>query len=413
MMLRNRSTRFLLALIPLFVLAIPFALFQGAAPAQAISTTLVISQVYGGAAPTGTPTFNRDFVEIFNLSNQAQSLNGLSLQYGSATGSYGAGTNSIVTLPNVTIPAGGYYLVSMSPADVGGGGAIPTPDFTVGADVGMAGGGGKIGLVNGVTAAGCGNTSGTPNPCDTPAELARFVDRVGYGTANEGETAPVVLPGGASAPNTAYLRSGGGCTDTDNNAADFAAVTSPGQTITPRNSATAANVCVAPTETFTATNTPTETATNTPTETATNTPTETATATNTATATDTATVTDTPTVTNTATDGPSPTNTETPTVTNTATDGPSPTNTNTATATGTATATVTGTPPTATRTLTATVTTTAGTATATRTATATVTTTPTNRTIYVPMIRRAVAGGVLVNTGLAERKPVSNSLRAL
>src|SRR4051812_6799213 len=46
------------------------------------STTLVISQAYGGGGGTGFYSF--DYVEIKNISSTNQSLNGLSLVYGSA-----------------------------------------------------------------------------------------------------------------------------------------------------------------------------------------------------------------------------------------------------------------------------------------------------------------------------------------
>lgn len=58
---------------------------------------------------------------------------------------------------------------------------------------------------------------------------------MGYGAANEAE-------GGAPTPalssTTAALRAGNGCTDTNNNGADFTAAAPA-----PRNSATAKNVC--------------------------------------------------------------------------------------------------------------------------------------------------------------------------
>ncbi len=52
---------------------------------RAISTGLVISQVYGGGGNSGA-SYTHDFVELYNGSSSAISLNGLSIQYASATG---------------------------------------------------------------------------------------------------------------------------------------------------------------------------------------------------------------------------------------------------------------------------------------------------------------------------------------
>ena len=71
------------------------------------STTLVISQVYGAGGNSGA-VLNADYVEIHNISATPQSLNGLSVQYESATPA-GQWSGAAV-LPNVSIPAGGYCL---------------------------------------------------------------------------------------------------------------------------------------------------------------------------------------------------------------------------------------------------------------------------------------------------------------
>ena len=48
--------------------------------AASTSTTLVISQAYGGGGSSDS-SFNADFVEIFNLSQVPVSLNGKSIRY--------------------------------------------------------------------------------------------------------------------------------------------------------------------------------------------------------------------------------------------------------------------------------------------------------------------------------------------
>ena len=83
-----------------------------------VSTTLVMSQVYGGGGATsGTPTYKYDYVELKNISGSAQSLDGLSIMYGSATGQFGSSAGNIATLPTgVTLQPGQFYLVQLSAA---------------------------------------------------------------------------------------------------------------------------------------------------------------------------------------------------------------------------------------------------------------------------------------------------------
>jgi len=75
-----------------------------------LSTTLVLSMVYsGGGGASGT--YLHDFVEIKNISATQQSLNGLSIMYGSASGQFGSASSLIFALPNITLNPGQYYLV--------------------------------------------------------------------------------------------------------------------------------------------------------------------------------------------------------------------------------------------------------------------------------------------------------------
>ncbi|MBI4672491.1 MAG: lamin tail domain-containing protein [Chloroflexi bacterium] len=206
-----------------------------------ISTSVVISQVYGGGGNSGAP-YKADFVEVFNLSNSTQSLVGWSVQYAPATST----TWTVVNLSGSLVP-GQYYLVKMS-NDGANGANLPTPDAS--SSVGMAATAGKVALVNSTTA-----LSGSGCPFS-----ASVVDFVGYGsTANcrEGANAP------APSNTTSDLRVANGCTDTDNNSADFSTGTP-----NPRNTSSTTNPCSTPT----ATNTAIDTLTFTPTDTATATP---------------------------------------------------------------------------------------------------------------------------------------------
>ncbi|MFB7382164.1 lamin tail domain-containing protein, partial [Kitasatospora purpeofusca] len=181
-----------------------------AGTAQAVSPDLVISQVYGGGGNSGAPYLN-DFVELYNRGTTPVSVTGWTVQYASAAGSSWSKT----TLSGTVAP-GKYYLVQEA-AGAGSGAALPTPDAT--GTIAMGANAGKIALVTNSTAltcaTGCAGQSGVK-------------DFVGYGTtASSAEGSPT----GNLANTTAAVRAGGGATDTDNNAADFA-VTAP----TPRNS---------------------------------------------------------------------------------------------------------------------------------------------------------------------------------
>ncbi|QLG09888.1 ExeM/NucH family extracellular endonuclease [Deinococcus sp. D7000] len=175
---------------------------------------LVISQVFGGGGNSGA-TLKNDFVELFNAGKAAVSTAGKSVQYASKTGAF----TNVFALPTATIEPGAYYLIELAKG-AGGTAELPTPDAT--GTLGLSGSDGKVALV--------GNIEGATGLTDTDV-----LDFVGYGAANEAE-------GGASTPalssTTAALRAGNGCTDTNNNGADFTAAAPA-----PRNSATAKNVC--------------------------------------------------------------------------------------------------------------------------------------------------------------------------
>ncbi len=185
------------------ILAAGLLLFAGASHAQ-----VVVSQVYGGGGNTGA-TYNRDFVELFNRGSTPVSLNGLTVQYSSATGT---GNFSVgATLPNVSVSPGQYFLVGM--ASGANGAALPTVD--VSGTSAMSGSAGKVVLVNSTTALAC---NGGSTPC-SGAQLALIVDLVGYGGANFFEgTAPTAVLGNA----LSATRAGSGCTDTNQNGVDFA-----------------------------------------------------------------------------------------------------------------------------------------------------------------------------------------------
>ncbi len=187
-----------------------------AAPAVlASSSGVVISQVYGGGGNSGA-TYKRDFIEIFNGGSAPVAIGGWSVQYASSAGTSWQATS----IPaGTTLQPGQYYLVAES---LGAGGTVdlPTPDMT--GTLALSATAGKVALVRSTTA-----LSGA---APTTAE-----DIVSFGTAS---TSTEGSPTATLSNTTAALRAANGCTDTNNNSADFA-TGAP----TPRNTATALNSC--------------------------------------------------------------------------------------------------------------------------------------------------------------------------
>ncbi len=211
------------------VLSLVSALPAGANPA---GTGLVISQIYG-AGNNGGASYQNDYIEIFNPTAASIPLTGYSVQYASATGSGNFAANPVTSLTG-SIGAGKYYLVAESGGTTNGA-PIPAADAT--GTIAMAAGAGKVIIANTTTGLAC---NGSPNACSA-AQLAQIVDLVGYGQGAGGAT---FFEGASAAPTltatTAAFRGNGGCTDTDNNGADFTAAAPA-----PRNSGTDPHPCVA------------------------------------------------------------------------------------------------------------------------------------------------------------------------
>ncbi|MBZ5538628.1 MAG: lamin tail domain-containing protein [Acidobacteriia bacterium] len=194
-------------------------------PVQAASSSIVISQVYGGGGNSGA-TFKNDFIELYNRGGVAVDVSTWSVQYASSAGTFSA---SLKTNLVGIIQPGHYYLVQEA-AGSGGTLPLPTPDTT--GSIAMSATGAKVALVSSQTSLTCGGVAGNCFP------NASIVDFVGYDGANNFEGAPTPI----LSNTTAALRALNGCTDTDNNAADFS-VGAPN----PRNSASPVTVCAGPT----------------------------------------------------------------------------------------------------------------------------------------------------------------------
>ena len=199
------------------------------APHAAPSPTVVISQVYAGGGNTGAP-FQNDFIELFNRGTESVSIAGWSIQYASATGTGNFSANGVNALSGTLAP-GQYYLVRLAGGAIGA--PLPAADGpTSTSSTNMGAAAGKVVLVN--TSAGL-VCNGGSTVCDA-AQLAQIVDLVGWGNANFFEAA--AAPGASN--TTALFRAAGGCTETDNNAADFSAAAPA-----PRNTASPLSPCVA------------------------------------------------------------------------------------------------------------------------------------------------------------------------
>jgi len=162
---------------------------------------IVISQIFGGGGNSGAP-FRNDFIEIFNRGNSPVNLAGWSVQYASAT----ASSWSVTPLTSVVLLPGQYYLVQES---LGTNGVpLPTPDAI--GTIAMAAASGKVALVK--------NSIALSGVCPNDPNI---VDLVGYGsTANCFQG---TAPAPAASNTNAILRIASGCTDKQNNVADFLA----------------------------------------------------------------------------------------------------------------------------------------------------------------------------------------------
>ena len=183
--------------------------FVVAAPAQADpSEDVVISEVYGGGGNTGA-LLKQDFIELYNTSGSAVSIDGWSVQYASA-----AGSSWQVTALTGSIEPGAHFLVGEG---FGAGGTIDLPPVDMLGTISMGATSGKVALSTGTTSLTgiCGATCAT-NPA--------VHDYIGFGTT------ATDFEGGGPAPapsnTTSDTRNAAGL-DTDNNNLDFTILEPP------------------------------------------------------------------------------------------------------------------------------------------------------------------------------------------
>lgn len=176
------------------------------------SPNLVISQFQAGGAANA----NDEFIEIHNNGATAVDLNGYRVVYRSAAGVNDVGPMAVWTTPTMIQP-GQYMLITSTSYDGGVAFDVEYNPTTCACSMGAAGGGLAIRLGE--------SNTGT------------IIDSIGWGTATNVfvETAAATVPGN----DNSKARAGGGCTDTDNNSADFATLTPAAA----RNSSSPLTVC--------------------------------------------------------------------------------------------------------------------------------------------------------------------------
>jgi hypothetical protein len=204
-------------IVPLVLAAALLTLAPTASSAS--SSSVVLGEVFAGGGNSGAPYAN-DYVELVNRGASPVDVTGWSVQYAAS-----ASTSWSATPLAGTIPVGGHYLVVLSGGTVGA--ALPAADAT--GTTNLAATGGKVALVDQTTALTCGATAGS---CAAQASVR---DLLGYGSATDFEG---TAAGPALSATTAAVRAGGGCTDTDDNAADFTAAAPA-----PKNAASPAAAC--------------------------------------------------------------------------------------------------------------------------------------------------------------------------
>ncbi len=196
------------------------ALSQQSSSVLSAGSSLVISQVYGGAgcSTAGCSTYKNDYIELFNAGGAAINLTGFSVQYAAAAGS----SWQVTALPSVNLAPGQFLLIHEA-ANANGVNNLPSPDAT--GSIAMAATAGKVALVN--------STIALTGACPLGI-IGGIIDFVGYGTtANCFEGA-----GPAPAPSTTTADVRTLCVDTNNNNANFTAMAP-----NPRNTASTMTPC--------------------------------------------------------------------------------------------------------------------------------------------------------------------------
>ena len=193
------------------------ALAAAPAVADEDGTGVVINEAYLSGGSAGA-AFTHKFVELYNPTDAPIALDGMSLQYRSATGV--AQFNGVTPLSG-TIPAEGYFLVKgATNNDSSTATQLPAADAT--GSINPSGTRGTVALVEGTSAV----TLGT----GSVVEADGVIDLLGYGTSNTFEGAAATAPSSNTDVKSMNRTAGA---DSDVNASDFVL----SEKITPTNAA--------------------------------------------------------------------------------------------------------------------------------------------------------------------------------
>ncbi len=186
------------------LLRVGLGFFSAVCAAQA-QYPLEIYQAYGGNTTTLTAgNYRYDYVILRNRSSNPVNLTGASLQYAATTGISWSRVNLVGT-----VPGDGYFLVRLNAAVSGN--DLPLAFDQTSNSISAAATAGKFALVS--------STTTLNGSCPTTG----VIDLLGYGTGTNCFEGTGTAP--APSTTTALRRAGFGCTDTNNNNADFTGVT--------------------------------------------------------------------------------------------------------------------------------------------------------------------------------------------
>ena len=203
--------------------------------AQTIADSNIrISQIYTRGGESGA-AYQNDYIELFNRGNVDVDINGWSLNISNFAGTPPniqiSSTGIKLSNPNGIVIAPGKHLLIKFGGSGSGGQPINNPDINLN-PMPISEVGGQIVLI-------AKDKTLPLSYCPAAPDLTGVVvDYVGYGTAICYEGTVTLAPG----PDQSLTRVGGGCTDNNNNLADFSFATP-----TPRTRADAATPCGAQT----------------------------------------------------------------------------------------------------------------------------------------------------------------------
>jgi uncharacterized protein len=207
----RRSSRWWRVLAGLLIMATVASGLPQPAPVAASASGIVISE-FRFRGPSGA---NDEFVELFNASSNAVDIGGWKLQGCSSTAPGNPSDRATIPVSTTLAPGQHYLLVN---------------NGTNGYSGSVAG--------NLTYSTGISDTAGAPSGARIVDGSGNVVDGVGTSSSpcREGNTGLVFPTTNADA---SFARASNGCQDTDNNASDFAATSSPG----PQNLASTATPC--------------------------------------------------------------------------------------------------------------------------------------------------------------------------